>query len=127
VRFGALRLRGHYVPASACRPTSVILSHVTLIGRLPACTVSAVAVAHQAGQHLDHEAMRQHDRLGASERRARQQPECPEPLRAGAAYSKAHRHCAPLRLSRAGCSRQFGTGTSSNHAAALMMASWWHR
>jgi hypothetical protein len=61
-------------------------------------------------------------------------------------FSWAHRHCAPVRLSRAGCSRQFGrasaptmpqrvhtirgpnvgTGTSSGHGSALMIARWWH-
>jgi hypothetical protein len=41
------------VPASACRPTSVILSRVTSIGRLPAYMIPGAAVAspfaHQAG------------------------------------------------------------------------------
>jgi hypothetical protein len=63
----------------------------------------------------------------------------------GAALSSAHRHCTPVRLSRGGCSCQFGrasaptipqrvqtiggpntcTGISSGHGAALMVARWW--
>jgi hypothetical protein len=65
---------GAYVPASACRPTSVIVSQVTVIGRAPAYVIPGVAVASPG---LDREAVRQHDRLGASERRAGQQSECP--------------------------------------------------
>jgi hypothetical protein len=57
-----------------------------------------------------------------------------------------HRHCTPVRLSRGGCSCQcgrasaptipqfvhtirgpkVGTGTSSDHRSALMIARWWH-
>jgi hypothetical protein len=37
--------RGCYVQATACRPRSVIVSQVTLIGRTPACTVPGLAVA----------------------------------------------------------------------------------
>jgi hypothetical protein len=35
------------MPASACRPTSVILSRVTVIGRLPAYMIPSVAVVAQ--------------------------------------------------------------------------------
>jgi hypothetical protein len=55
-------------PASACRPTSVIVSQVTVIGRPQACTVlrgpwrrRCKTVQHQAAQGLDREALRQHD------------------------------------------------------------------
>jgi hypothetical protein len=63
----------------------------------------------------------------------------------GAALSWSHRHCTPLRLSRGGCSCQFGrasaptmpqavytmrgpnvgAGTSSGQASALMIARWY--
>jgi hypothetical protein len=88
--------RGCYVPASVCRPRSVIVSHVTSIGRPPACTVPGVAVAAQS---LDSEAVRQHDRLGAPERRADEQSECPVLLAAAAALSWFHRHWMPSRIS----------------------------
>jgi hypothetical protein len=42
-----------YAPASACRPTSVILSHVTLFGRPPACTVPGVAFASPVAHQVD--------------------------------------------------------------------------
>jgi hypothetical protein len=42
---GERRLSRGYMPASACRPRSVIVSQVTLIGRPLACTVPGVAVA----------------------------------------------------------------------------------
>jgi hypothetical protein len=71
--------------------------------------------------------------------------ERPVQLGAGAAFSSPHRHCAPLRLSRGGCSCQCGrasvpmipqfvqtmrgpkdgTGTSSDHGSALRIARWW--
>jgi hypothetical protein len=76
---------------------------------------------------------------------------CPDvsvPVQLGAPpdLSWSHRHGKPLRLSRAGCSRQFGrasaptiphrvqtirgpnvgTGTSSDHGSALKIARWWH-
>jgi hypothetical protein len=35
---------GHYVPATARRPTSVIVSRVTSIGRLPAYMIPGAAV-----------------------------------------------------------------------------------
>lgn len=37
--------RGHYTPASARRPTSVIVSRVTSIDRLPAYMIPGAAVA----------------------------------------------------------------------------------
>jgi hypothetical protein len=60
--------------------------------------------------------------------------------------SWAHRDCTPIRVSRGGCSCQFGrasapmipqfvhtirgpdvrTGTSSDHGSALRIARWWH-
>jgi hypothetical protein len=43
---------GRYVLASACRPTSVIVSQVTLIGRPPAYMVPGVGVARPSSTKL---------------------------------------------------------------------------
>jgi hypothetical protein len=63
-------------------------------------------VPHQDVEHPVREAMRLHDRLGAAVRRASEQPERPALFGAEALW--AHRHCTPVRLSRCGCSLQFG-------------------
>ena len=45
-------------------------------------------------------------------RRTGKQSKCPALLGAAAALLWSHRHCMPLRLSRAGCSRQFGRASA---------------
>jgi hypothetical protein len=63
------RRPSRYVPASACRPMSVIVIQVTSIGRVhdPRRRRSE-PVQHQAPQGLDREVRRHHDRLGAARR-----------------------------------------------------------
>jgi hypothetical protein len=70
-------------------------------------------VQHQALQNLDCEAMRQHDRLGASERRPGEHLERPVLLGAPPALSWSHHHCTLDQvLPRAGCSRQLGRASA---------------
>jgi hypothetical protein len=101
-------------PASPCKrqPPDVGDRQPDNLDRLPPCPYFPLfrrrqPVPHQGIEQLDREAMRLHDRLGAAVRRASERPAL-----FGAEALWAHRHCAPVRLSRGGCSRQFGRASA---------------
>jgi hypothetical protein len=65
------------------------------------CPARTFRVAHQFVQRPDSEAVRPHDRLGTAARAAGEHFE-------RAALVGGYRHCTPVRLSRGGCSFQYG-------------------
>ena len=102
-------------------------------------------IAHEDGQHLVVEVIRQHDRFGVAVRATpREQPESPALFRGEARFLWDHRHFVPVSVSRGGSSCQFGrasapmiphlehamrgpnhgTGVSSDHASALRIPPW---
>jgi hypothetical protein len=84
--------------------------------RPPALTISGFAVAKPArtmlASSLTVNPCARQCILRAPERTAGQDVERAALLAAQVAASCSHRHCTPLRLSRAGCSRQFGRASA---------------
>ena len=134
---------------SACRPRSVIASRSRLSVRPPAFTISGLAVAKPARTILAScLTVNPCARNVASVHPCGAGQELERPVLRGVPpdLSWFHRHRTPVRLSRGGCSCQFGrasaptmpqrvhtmrgpnvgTGTSSDHGSALMIARWWH-
>jgi hypothetical protein len=105
---------GRYRPSSACRPASVILSHVTCIDRPPAWMLPGDAVASPSrtnASSIVREAVRHHHCFGGTERRAGQQAQRPVLFGRETALWP-HCHCARVKLSRCGCSCRFGRASA---------------
>jgi hypothetical protein len=114
-----------------------------LLGRMIAMRIGEPGT-HEPDQHSGLEAVRSQRPFGASTRATGEYVERPALLAAEAAAWCGHRHCAPVSVSRGGCSCQFGrasapmmpqrvhtirgpnvgTGTSSDHGSALRITQW---